>query len=551
MTPKESKFKVHNPDFDASIKSRLVTRLAFLFSGLTFLVIVIFGLYNYNKHVNLILENLQNQLQLAANTIAISIDGDKYQLLRGRESMTTPEYAEIKGVLDEFMVNQYLGFEENNIYTFRRISRDSLQFTVMLQEEYVGDLYGIREEMLPTLENGIPSYTGIYEDKIGQWVSAYAPIRNGEGAVVGLVEVDFKDNVYLMAVFEELTSLIMFSALGVLLSILFAVFISRQISKPIVRISKAVVEFSDGNFDLAVPVTTRDEIGQLSRAFNYMVSEIKEKEFIRNKNKELTEAYRKLDELNQSLTEANRLKSEFLSIAAHDLKNPLQVIMGFSEMILDTEGQNPKVYRNAEKIATGTRRMLRIISQLLDTTMLESGKLTLQCQPVSMAEIVRRVVQNNRPRAKRKMQRLVFSEKDGCNVSCDPERMYQIVDNLISNAIKFSPAEKNIIVRTYCEAPTEFESGQVVLEIQDHGQGLTEKDKQELFGKFTRLSAMPTGGESSTGLGLSVVKQLVELHGGKVWAESDGPGTGSTFYVQLSRLPEGTEVRTLLENTNS
>ena len=538
------------PDFDASIKSRLVTRIAFLLSGLTFLIILLFGLYNYNKHVDLILENLQNQLQLAANTIAISIDGNKYETLRGRESMGTPEYAEIMGALKDFMVNEYLGFEENNVYTFRRLSEDSLQFTAMLQEQYVGDTYAIRAEMLPTLEHGIPSYTGIYEDKVGQWVSAYAPIRNSEGVVVGLVEVDFKDNVYLMAVREELTSLILFSAFGVLLSLLLAVFLSRQISKPVVQISKAVVEFSDGNFDLAVPVSTRDEIGQLGRAFNYMVSEIKEKEFIRNKNKELTEAYRQLDMLNQSLTEANRLKSEFLSIAAHDLKNPLQVIMGFSEMILDTPEQNPKVYRNADKIATGTRRMLRIISQLLDTTMMESGKLALQREPVALADIVRKVVQSNRPRAKSKFQRLVFSEKDECLVSCDPERIYQVVDNLISNAIKFSPPEKNIIVRTYCHITAAGVNGKAILEIQDHGPGLTEEDKEQLFGKFARLSAVPTGGESSTGLGLSVVKQLIELHDGKVWAESDGPGTGATFFVQLNRLPSDRPVGTVMGKSN-
>ncbi|RMF56175.1 MAG: hypothetical protein D6748_14150, partial [Calditrichaeota bacterium] len=165
-------------NFDTSTRYRLVIKFAFLLSVLTFITAISTGFLNYNKNVNLILKNLQNQLQLAANTISISIDGDKYQLLRGKESMHTPEYQEIKSTLEQFMVNQYLGFEKNGIYTFRQISDDSLEFTVMLDERYVGHRYAIRPEMRPTLEKGIPSYTGIYEDENGIWVSAYAPILN-------------------------------------------------------------------------------------------------------------------------------------------------------------------------------------------------------------------------------------------------------------------------------------------------------------------------------------------------------------------------------------
>ncbi|NIW79413.1 MAG: HAMP domain-containing protein [Calditrichae bacterium] len=530
---KEFEYNTSTPSFDTSTKSKLVVKIAVLLSTLMFLAIISAGLLNYNKNVDLILKNLQNQLQLAANTIAISIDGDKYEKLKGRESMDTPEYKEIKGVLREFMVNSYLGFETNDIYTFRRVSADSLEFTVMLHDQYVGNRYGIREEMLPTLEKGIPSYTGIYEDENGVWVSAYAPILNSEEEVVGMVEADFKDNVYLMAVRDEIYSILLFSLVGIGVAIIIAILVSRLISRPIVNISQAAVRFSKGDFDVSVPVSTRDEIGMLARAFNHMVNEIKEKEVFRRRNEELAEAYRKLDQLNKSLQEANHLKSEFLSIAAHDLKNPLQVISGFAEMITETPGQNSNVYRNAKKINDATRRMLRIISQLLDTTALESGQLKLNREKVDLEKIARKVANNNKAYARKKNQNLEFFANGNCVFKADRQRMYEIMDNLISNAIKFSPEGNTVTIRIEAKEGKERSNGKLLFSVRDRGQGLTEDDKQKLFGKFMRLSAQPTAGESSTGLGLSVVKQLVELHGGRIWAESPGQGRGSTFFVEL------------------
>lgn len=523
------------PQFDISRKSKLVVRLAAWLSVLTVASIVASGLYEYQRHKKETLKNLQILLQLAANTIAISIDGDQYQTLRGRASIGSDAYNEIKSALQQFMVNSYLGFEENTIYTFRQISPDSLEFTVMLQEQYVGNRYGIRDEMRLTLEQGKPSYTDIYRDDIGVWVSAYAPISNSDGQVVGLVEVDFRNHIFLMALKEELYDLLIFSAIGILISIAIAVVLSRYISRPIVHISESVVDFAQGNAEVLVPVTTRDEIGMLARAFNYMVEEVKEKEFIRRKNEELTEAYRQLDELNHSLAEANNLKTEFLSIAAHDLKNPLQVIKGFCEMILDTPGQDERIYHHAGKIDKGTARMLRIISDLLDTTRIDSGNFQIVLENVDVVNLAERVVQENRLAARNKRQRLVFSAKKGCIAVANSERLHQVLDNLVSNAVKFSPLEKNIIVRVYSESTNgRHDQGNINIEVRDHGPGIDPAEEKRLFQRFSRLSNQPTAGESSTGLGLAISKQLVELMGGKIWFKSDGPGKGTTFFVSLT-----------------
>lgn len=523
-----------SPPFDTSTPSRLAVKMAALLSVSMFLVVVISGMFIYRKSRELILMNLQNQLQLAASTIAISIDGEMYQQLQGRESVNTLEYRQIRKVLEEFIAaNRHLGFDPECAYTFRRISADSLEFTAMLHDQYVGNRYPVRPEMLPALERGEPGFTSIYEDENGVWVSAYAPIFNRSREIVGIVEVDFKDNVYLMATRKEVYWIIFFALMGIGMAVLIAILLNRAIARPIVNISRAAIRFSEGDLDVSVPVSTRDEIGMLARAFNYMVKEIKEKEIIRRQNKELSEAYAKLDALNRSLQEANRLKSEFLSIAAHDLKNPLQVIGGFAELISNTSGQHAAVYRNAERIRSAARRMLAIINQLLDTTAIESGGFKLNKEWADLGELARQVVEQNRALAEKKEQRLEFTAENQCQALVDPRRIAEALDNLVNNAIKFSPYGKTISVAVQKAPAKGASNGKVRFRVEDQGPGLSREDMKKLFGKFTRLSARPTGGESSTGLGLSIVKQIIELHGGKVWAESRGRGRGAVFIVEL------------------
>lgn len=527
------------PSFDPSTRSRLVVKIGVALSVLTFLAILSAGLLNYNKNKQLILMNLQSQLQLAANTIAISIDGDSYATLRGRATMDTPAYRDVLQILRQFYrANRYLGFDENTMYTFRQVSPDSLEFTVMLQEQYVGNHYRIRPEMRPTLERQQTSFTDIYSDENGMWVSAYAPIVDSAGNTVGMVEVDFRDNIYLMAVNEEIYDVIIFSLAGIGIALLLAVWFSRRLTRPIGAMARAAVAFSRGDMTVSVPVTTRDEIGMLARAFNYMVREVKEKERVRRRNRELQEAYDQLDRLNRKLEEANRLKSEFLSIAVHDLKNPLQVVRGFAERIATRDDLPEAVLASASRIQRGVDRMLRIIGHLLDTTAVEAGQLTLRKMAVDMAELCESVVQNNRPLARRKDQDLDLACDGGCSVEGDPDRLYEVLDNLLSNAIKFSPAGRPIHVSVRKWSQNGRDGTWVRVAVCDQGPGLTAADKERLFGRFMRLSAVPTGGETSTGLGLAVVKDLVELHGGRIWAESDGPRSGSTFTVELPCLAE-------------
>lgn len=247
--------------------------------------------------------------------------------------------------------------------------------------------------------------------------------------------------------------------------------------------------------------------------------------------------------------EANALKTEFLGIAAHDLKNPLQSIMGFASLLKEGRVSAQQVAEYASIIEQSSKRMLKLITDLLETAAMDAGKLELKLQPADISELVGSVVQTLQAQAEKKKQTIHFASAPAAFALIDIDRMRDVYENLLSNAIKYTPPEKQIWVsveqrplsqsqmRRGADIQANINATDVVrVSVRDEGQGLSEEDMKKLFGKFQRLSARPTGGESSTGLGLSIVKQIVELHGGRVWAESEGKGKGSAFVIEMFAL---------------
>jgi signal transduction histidine kinase len=255
-------------------------------------------------------------------------------------------------------------------------------------------------------------------------------------------------------------------------------------------------------------------------------------------NAKLNEARQKAETERQAAEQANLFKTELLGIAAHDLQNPLQSIIGFAMLIAEKVENQPETKSMAETITRSAQRMLGIITDLLKTTAIDSSSIVLEKSTIDLSALLHTVVENNQQLAQRKSQCLEVSLEPQLLAEVDSRRMYEVFENLLSNAIKYSPEGKTIWVSSYRVEEHETSKEQVYanrlrVTIRDEGQGLTKDDMQKVFGRFQRLSARPTGGESSTGLGLSIVKKIVELHGGKVWAESEGKNKGSTFFVEL------------------
>lgn len=253
-------------------------------------------------------------------------------------------------------------------------------------------------------------------------------------------------------------------------------------------------------------------------------------------NKKLQVVNQALESKNLQLMELNYEKNELLGIAAHDLKNPISNIKMLAK-ILHEESQTlsaEEIKEYSGDILYDSVRMFDLVKKLLDITAIERGGITLEPTFFDIAIVIQNVVENYHPRALIKNIDLKFvSSHTELPVFADQSAIIQVFDNLISNAVKYSPLQS---VVTISVKPNVY-AGEIEVircEIADQGPGLTSDDQVKLFGKFARLSAQPTGGEHSTGLGLSIVKKMVDVMEGKIWCEST-PGKGATFIVELPK----------------
>ncbi len=251
---------------------------------------------------------------------------------------------------------------------------------------------------------------------------------------------------------------------------------------------------------------------------------------VAQRTRALMQANRRLSAQWLRLQRANGFKNEILGTVAHDLKNPLGVILGRTEMLtelISTAASKEGITSQIDHIRDATRRLTSMVDHLISDAMADAFDITIRREPVDVAALVAEVADANQPLAVNKQQSITVSAPGNIVTMCDTDRIREAIDNLVSNAIKYSPIGGKIsVVVTHEEDNT-------VIRVADEGSGLSPEDLGRLFGRFQRLSAKPTAGESSTGLGLSIVKRIIDMHGGEVAANSDGPGKGSTFTIVL------------------
>jgi len=251
---------------------------------------------------------------------------------------------------------------------------------------------------------------------------------------------------------------------------------------------------------------------------------------VRQRTRELLQANTRLSAQWMRLQRANAFKSEVLGTVAHDLKNPLGVILGRTEMLIEmisaaaSSGDNVKA--QIVHIRSAAHRVTEIIDSLISDAMADAYDITIRREPVDLVALLRDLVEANQPLAVRKDQTITLTAPAAIDLLCDPDRIREAIDNLLSNAIKYSPIGGRI------EVGVDRDDESAVIRVRDQGPGLSPEDTARLYGRFQRLSAKPTGGETSTGLGLSIVKRIVDLHGGTVTAQATGP-SGTTFTIAI------------------
>lgn len=249
---------------------------------------------------------------------------------------------------------------------------------------------------------------------------------------------------------------------------------------------------------------------------------------LRQTSSELTAALARVQQLHDKLVGLQQEKDEIFAMAVHDLKSPLSGIYGMATLLAEESDFDPAERRHVgEDVQRLAGNMLAMVNDLVDVYRLESGEMVFEPQEVAIEDLRVMLSGAHRATARRKHIKLGFPATATTDAAyVDPEIVKRLGDNLISNALKYSPAGTTVTVVLHREAD------QLVLEVADEGPGISAADQKKLFRKFARLSARPTAGESSSGLGLAVVKRLVDALLGTVSCEST-LGAGATFRITL------------------
>jgi signal transduction histidine kinase len=296
------------------------------------------------------------------------------------------------------------------------------------------------------------------------------------------------------------------------LALLLGFVLSWSLIGPIEQIDSRLAAIASGDFSGHVDVTNRDELGALGANVNRM-------------NDELKRLYRELET-------ASRLKSEFLASMSHELRTPLNAIIGFSQMLRERMvGEvNQKQEEYLDDIISSGNHLLSLINDMLDLSKIEAGQLKLNVAPFSLREALERDVSMVKERATRIGVALVLDAGPHVElVNADERRIRQVVFNLLSNAVKFTPEGGNVVVSSARV------NGEVHVSVSDTGPGIAADDQARIFEDFqqTDLGARQLEG---TGLGLALSKRLIELHGGRIWVDSElGKGSMFTFSLPAGR----------------
>ena len=245
-------------------------------------------------------------------------------------------------------------------------------------------------------------------------------------------------------------------------------------------------------------------------------------------NEQLLLSATRQHELTETAERANRLKDEFLTTLSHELRTPLTSIVGWAEMLGNRKLDPVASLRAIEVIRRNARMQVQMVDDLLDVSRIITGKLRLSVEPVDLGTIIIAAVDDLRPAAEAKELRLQLQlDSPAGQISGDPNRLQQVAWNLISNAIKFTPKAGRVLVRL------ERVESHVEVTVSDTGQGIGPEFLPYVFDRFRQADATNTRAHGGLGLGLAIVRQLVELHGGTVRVDSEGEGLGSTFTVGL------------------
>ncbi len=359
---------------------------------------------------------------------------------------------------------------------------------------YSGQYYKTGEQMTQSdIKNGVPIEI---EGKTVGWL-LFDSLENIKHPLLESPEMDFLKRINRVIIFSTLVAAFTALLLGVLLA--------RNISRPVHELTEATKIIAKGELGHQVPVRTKDELGELASSFNKMSSD---------------------------LEHSNKLHHQMTTNIAHDLRTPLSVILGYTEALSD--GKLKGTSEIYDVIHGEAKHLGYLIDDLRTLSLADAGELSLNRRYVSPYKLLKRTASAYMAEAKRQNIMLqVKASEDLPKVNVDPDRIAQVLGNLISNALRYTPKGGQIIFSAkYQPESIEEKINTIQLQIQDNGTGIDPKDLPHIFERFYRGDKSRKQKEGETGLGLAIAKSLIEAHGGTISVEST-IGKGTTFIISL------------------
>ncbi|RMF80401.1 MAG: HAMP domain-containing protein, partial [Chloroflexi bacterium] len=284
---------------------------------------------------------------------------------------------------------------------------------------------------------------------------------------------------------------------GLIIAVILAILISRGIARPLQRVAYAATAIAEGHYNQRVPVSGPPEVRIVAEAFNNMSEEV---------------------------LHAQQAQKDFIANVSHDLKTPLTSIQGYSQAIIDGAAKDPT--HAARIIHEEAGRLNRMVVQLTDLTRLEAGRLSMQTEPIDMGQLTAAVAQRLAIMAHEKHIALDVQANPMPEIAGDGDRLDQVLTNLISNAIKYTPDGGRV------QIIAQVANGGVEVVVRDTGVGIPPEDLPRIFERFYQVDKA-RGPKRGTGLGLAITREIVHAHGGTINVYSEGHGKGTTFTVWL------------------
>jgi two-component system OmpR family sensor kinase len=293
------------------------------------------------------------------------------------------------------------------------------------------------------------------------------------------------------------------------ISIILALLIARSIAKPLQHMTTATEEIARGNYDQALDITSPDEVGRLAASFNTMTREV---------------------------NASRQAQRDFVANVSHELKTPLTSIQGFSQAILDgTADDEVSRYQAMEIISNEANRMSRLVDELLDLARIESGQIKMQREPVDLAKVIEACVEKFTLQAREGNRELVLDTPALPLVTGDKDRLAQVFTNLLANALEHTPPAGKVMIKAQEARQTrkKADTGSTVeVTVTDTGPGIPPEDLTHIFERFYQVDKSRAGKDRGVGLGLTIVKQIIEAHKGTINVESVRD-LGTKFTISL------------------